>query len=66
MKKLNIEQLENVQGGTFWGQGNVHCNNTYTPEGMVLSSVRCYDYYIFWINAGRYCDYPVGYDACAY
>lgn len=60
MKKLNVEQLENVQGGTFFGADVTSCtpNNWYYDEQgneYVLSYQVCYDFYLFWIKIYSEC-----------
>jgi hypothetical protein len=46
MKKLNVENLEKIQGGKFWGSGNYY-DTTGCDDG---EKIVCNDYYIFWIK----------------
>ncbi len=45
MEKLNLEQMENIQGGIFWGDETVYIN-----EGGC--SYSCKQKYMFWIRVG--------------
>ena len=60
MKKLNVEQLENVQGGIFWGTETTSCD----PRGIyydefgneyVTYYYKCEAYFIFWIKVSETC-----------
>ncbi|NEW84843.1 MAG: hypothetical protein GZ094_21085 [Mariniphaga sp.] len=46
MKKLSFEQMENVQGGTFFGTGDYYQNSSCLDGKTVV----CNDYYVFWIR----------------
>ena len=55
MKKLNVEQLENVQGGTFWGSGNCSpkegTQRIFEHNGGVWECEQTWvcDFFMFWI-----------------
>lgn len=46
MKELNVNQLENLEGGKFWGSDNCRW------EGNACYSYEVCDYYVLWINTG--------------
>ncbi len=52
MKKLSLTQMENLQGGKFWG-GETTCSYKFeyeTSRGDVCSYICTAKHYIFWIN----------------
>lgn len=48
MKELNVNQLENLEGGKFWGR-TVSCGQTYSIEpGSCYVNCRV-TYQVFWV-----------------
>jgi hypothetical protein len=45
MEKLNLEQMENIQGGKFWGDEIVHHN-------LGGCTWTCKQKYMFWFKVG--------------
>jgi hypothetical protein len=48
MKKLEFAQMENIQGGKFWGTG------TTTSCNALGYCITCSHDYYFWISANTY------------
>lgn len=61
MQKLNLEQMENIEGGTFWGTGCDYSTPIGSPQLYYVGDgthvqefceYKCY-YYVFGINTGQ-------------
>ena len=52
MKKLELEQMEKIEGGKFWGTGTVEVC-TPNPLGTGNFCQTCSQDYYFWISAGE-------------
>jgi hypothetical protein len=60
MKKLNLNQMEKIEGGKFWGK-EYSCVQTGTdPVGGYPVYYECDNVWRFWINFGPGCAYVYG------
>ncbi|MFW6220027.1 MAG: hypothetical protein ACOC33_04230 [bacterium] len=51
MKTLDFNQMENLEGGKFWGKHDYRCHTT------SLGTYCCWDYAAFWIDVGGGCSW---------
>ncbi len=49
MKKIEMSEMQQIQGGKFWGPTVTSCNCQLNYCNV------CYDQYAFWINMGNNC-----------
>ena len=55
MKTLSLNQMENLQGGKFWGSETNCVNDGPLVDWDGVCGVTCYtDYYVFWIRMDSY------------
>jgi len=59
MKTLDFNQMENLEGGKFWGKDDFNCHHT-SAYGLYC----CWNYYAFGIVINHNCGFthPVMYD----
>ena len=50
MKNLELKQMENIEGGKFWGSVMTSCTAVTNGAGGVLYYYGCSDYYMLWIR----------------
>jgi hypothetical protein len=57
MKKLEMKQMEGIEGGIFWGT-TTKCTNLYSPDAMGIMTATavscCQVDYMFWIRVDTY------------
>lgn len=51
MKKLSMNQMEMIEGGTFWGRGTTTDCSLY-KAGVSSDCLVCHPRYYFWIEFG--------------